>query len=188
MRVLICVTGMPGAGKSVIANYISRSLKASLISMGDVMREEALRRGRSLDLKNMMSFAVEIRKELGEDVVAKFVIKKLEGIRNELIVIDGVRSLKEVDYFSKYAKTLVIAVHASPRERFKRLSRRGRRDDPKTWEEFRERDIKELNIGLGEVIALADVIVVNEFRDESIIKGDALQRVRRALRNVLAEN
>jgi len=187
LKVLVCVTGMPGAGKSVIARYISEALRAPLISMGDVMREEALRRGRPLDLKSMMDFAIEIREEMGEDAVAKLVTKKLKEIRDELIVVDGVRSLKEIDYFSKNAKVVIVAVHASPKERFKRLSRRGRKDDPKTWKDFRERDIKELNIGIGEVIALADVMVVNELNDESVIKDDALQRVRRVLKDVLTE-
>ena len=135
----------------------------------------------------MMDFAIEIREEMGEDAVAKLVVRKLKEMSEKLIIVDGVRSLKEIDYFSKYAKVVIVAVHASPRERFRRLSRRGRRDDPKTWEEFRERDIKELNIGIGQVIALADVMVVNELNEESVIKGDALQRVRRVLENVLAE-
>ena len=188
MKILICVTGMPGAGKSVIAEYISNVLRAPLISMGNAMREEALRRGKSLDLKSMMKFALEIRKELGKEAVARLVIKKLSGIREEIVVIDGVRSLEEIDYFSKHAKTLIVAVHASPRERFKRLRSRGRKDDPKTWEEFRDRDIKELTIGLGKVIALADVMVVNEFNEETNIKDVVLQRVRKALKNVRLKN
>ena len=188
MKVMICVTGMPGAGKTLIAKYISRSLKAPLISMGDVMREEALRRGRPLDLKSMMDFAVEIRKELGRDAVAKLVLKRLERVKNEVIVIDGVRSLDEIGRFARRAKVLVVGVHASPRERFNRLRRRGRKDDPKSWDEFRERDMKELDIGLGRVIALADVMVVNEHYKESIIKSDALHRIRKVLEYVQTED
>ncbi len=55
-----------------------------------------------------------------------------------------------------------MAIHASPKTRFQRLLSRGRSDDPKTWETFYERDNRELNVGLGHVIALADTVVVNE--------------------------
>jgi dephospho-CoA kinase len=42
------------------------------------------------------------------------------------------------------------------------LRTRGRSDDPSNWEEFEERDLRELKVGLGEVIALADEMIVNE--------------------------
>jgi hypothetical protein len=41
------------------------------------------------------------------------------------------------------------------------LSARGRSDDPKTREKFEERDNREIGIGLGESIAIADETIVN---------------------------
>lgn len=41
---LICVTGMPGAGKSEVAMRIAKRLNAKLLNMGDFVRSEALRR------------------------------------------------------------------------------------------------------------------------------------------------
>ncbi|MCD6114561.1 MAG: dephospho-CoA kinase, partial [Thermoprotei archaeon] len=42
------------------------------------------------------------------------------------------------------------------------IRKRSRPGDPKTWEEFVERDLVELSFGLGNVIALADYMIVNE--------------------------
>jgi len=56
----------------------------------------------------------------------------------------------------------VVAVHASPRTRYERLISRGRSDDPKNWEDFAERDLRELSVGIGNVIALAEEMLVNE--------------------------
>ncbi|MCD6324452.1 MAG: AAA family ATPase [Desulfurococcales archaeon] len=187
LKVLVCVTGMPGAGKSVIAKHIAEALGVGLISMGDAMRREAVRRGLGLDLESMMKFALSIRKERGEGAVAELVVKEMENMGSDVVVVDGVRSLAELNVFSRTGKVVVVAVHASPRERFRRLRSRGRRDDPSTWDEFRRRDMDELRMGLGNVIALADVMVVNEGTSETVIKEEALQRVRRALRNVLSE-
>jgi len=77
-------------------------------------------------------------------------------------VVDGVRSLEEVEVFRRLGETVIVAVHSSPRTRFERLRRRGRPGDPRTWEEFVARDMTELGFGLGNVIALADYMLVNE--------------------------
>ena len=36
------------------------------------------------------------------------------------------------------------------------------KDDPKSWEGFVKRDLRELKVGLGDVIATADYMVINE--------------------------
>ena len=97
-------------------------------------------------------------------MIAQKMIEKIERspCMGNLFIVDGVRSLEEVEEFRKHYDTIVVAVHASPKTRFKRLLRRGRSDDPKTWEEFLERDLRELGWGLGSVIATADYMLVNE--------------------------
>jgi dephospho-CoA kinase len=62
---------------------------------------------------------------------------------------------------SKY-EVITVAIHASPKTRFQRLLSRKRSDDPNTWEVFFERDSRELDVGLGDVIALADLVLINE--------------------------
>jgi dephospho-CoA kinase len=56
----------------------------------------------------------------------------------------------------------MIAVHAAPKIRFERIMIRGRQDDTRTWEEFRARDRRELRYGIGNTIALADKMLLNE--------------------------
>jgi len=41
------------------------------------------------------------------------------------------------------------------------LSSRGRSDDPATREKFEERDNREIDVGIGESIAIADETIVN---------------------------
>jgi dephospho-CoA kinase len=55
-----------------------------------------------------------------------------------------------------------MAVYASPETRFNRVYRRQRSDDPNCWEVFHERDLRELGVGVGDAIALAEYLVVNE--------------------------
>ncbi len=185
-RVLICVTGMPGSGKSVVVEGIAEEFGYPVLSMGDVVREEARRRGVKEDLKSMMEFAKRLREEMGPTAVAELTSRRIRNVSSDVVVIDGVRSLDEIARFSKEGSVIIVAVHASPRTRFERLVRRGRPDDPTDWEDFRERDLKELSFGIGGVIALADIMIVNEGRDISDIKKEAVSKLREELRNVFA--
>ncbi len=167
---VICLTGMPGSGKSVVANT-AREMGIPVLVMGDVVREEAKKRRIPLTPDNLTKLALQLRMEEGPQVVAKRIVEKINNIYREspIVLIDGVRSLDEISYFKENIKdssVLIIAVHASPKTRFKRLKRRNRPGDPKSWQEFVLRDERELKIGIGNVIALADHIIINE--EESI--------------------
>ena len=183
-RILVCVTGMPGSGKSVVVEGIAKELQCPVLSMGDVVREEAKRRGVKGDLKSMMEFAKQLREEMGPMAVAELTAQRVRRINSKVILIDGVRSLDEIACFSKEGAVITIAVHASPRTRFRRLLHRGRPDDPSNWEDFRERDFKELSFGIGSVIALADIMIVNEGKGISDIRREAISKLREELENV----
>ena len=43
-RLLVCVVGMPGSGKSLVSQ-VARELGFDVVVMGDAVREEAKRRG-----------------------------------------------------------------------------------------------------------------------------------------------
>ena len=81
----------------------------------------------------------------------------------DVCLIDGCRSMDEVDSFRRLSDNLtIICVHASRKDRFDRIMARGREDVPKDMEEFDSRDRKELDWGLGDIIALSDIVISND--------------------------
>ena len=161
-KLVIGLAGMPGAGKSVIVNAATRS-GYSVVVMGDVVREEAERKGLKPSPQNLGKIMLELREKKGASVIAKRCIPKIQGAKEQKVVVDGIRSLTEVEEFKRhFPKFTLIAIHASPETRFKRLYHRQRSDDPKSWEIFHKRDMRELSVGLGEAIAMAEYIIVNE--------------------------
>lgn len=140
---------------------IASRMGLPVIRMGDVVREEASRRGISLTDEGVGGMAHEERQVHGPDIWAR---RTLERVSTDRVVIDGVRSPDEVNAFREaFADHLcIVAVHASPGTRYRRISRRGRKDDVVTEEQLRLRDQRELRWGLGKVIALADYMIVNE--------------------------
>ena len=104
----------------------------------------------------------QLRKEHGESAVADLCVKIIERSGSDRVVVDGIRSLSEVDAFRKKAAVTLVAVHASQERRFALLQERGRNDDPISMEMFLRRDARELEVGIGNAIALADEVVSNE--------------------------
>jgi len=181
-KIVVGLAGMPGAGKSLVVET-ARELGYAIVVMGDVIREETLKLGLELTPQNVGKVMLQLRADGGVTVVAQKCIPKIDAQKNSKILIDGLRSLHEVEAFkSHFDKFSLAAVHASPETRFTRLSNRRRSDDSNGWEVFHERDIRELSVGLGNVIALAEQMIVN---DASI--DEAKARIAKALRRIEAK-
>lgn len=159
-RFFVLVAGMPGSGKSIVVEE-AVNLGIPVYVMGDVVREETLKRYGKVTPDLMVKTSRDLREEHGEEVIALRTIERVKPCE-KVVVIDGVRSLREVEVFKRYGSVITVAVHSSPKTRFERLLRRKRPGDPSTYDEFYERDMTELRFGLGDVIALADYVVVNE--------------------------
>ena len=169
---VIGVTGLPGSGKSVVSR-VAKKVDIPVVRMGDVIREEAKKRNQKTG-----DVAVELRKEYGEFVVAercveiinnhsktknRFAKIKAPQSKCRIFMIEGIRSQYEIEIFKKHFDDFkVIAVHSTPKTRFKRLKKRMRNDDSREESEFLLRDVRELNFGIGNVIATADYMIVNE--------------------------
>ena len=159
---LVIVTGMPGAGKSGVAQAF-HDTGIPVIVMGDVIRNETRKRGLEPNPENTKKVMLELREKNGPGAVALSCMDDLKELDSETVIIEGCRSIAEIDVFDDCAEDVVtVCVHASPKERYKRLRERNREDAPPSWEIFRERDIREISVGLGGVIALSDIMLVNE--------------------------
>lgn len=161
-KLVVGLAGMPGSGKSLVV-AAARLENYAVVVMGDVVREETEKRGLELNPKNIGEVMLELRKKGGTSVVADECIPRIERKRSGKVIVDGIRSLSEVNAFRRHFRNFsLIAVHSSSEARFNRLYCRHRSDDPDGWELFHERDMRELGVGLGNAIAMAEYIVVNE--------------------------
>jgi dephospho-CoA kinase len=160
-RLMVCLTGMPGAGKSTVASFLKEKGFTS-ITMGDAVREEANRQGLEPTDSNLGKLMLELRQDLGQGAVAHLVLRKLErdGSTGN-VVIDGIRSIPEVEALKKVGHVKLLAIYASQDTRFKHLVDRGRSDAPSSTDEFAGRDKRELSVGISEAIALADETISN---------------------------
>jgi len=180
---IIAVTGMPGSGKSVFAEH-AQELEYQIVVMGDVVRAKVVEEGFEPTPERSQKMMIKLREEMGEKAIAHLtceVIDKLIEEGKKKIIIDGIRSQAEVLHFQEHIGNdfVIVAIHVDPSLRYERLRLRGRKDAPTTEEEFKKRDLIELELGLGETIAFSNYIIPNNksLEDFKILSLDLLNEL-----------
>jgi len=168
MKKIIGFAGLPGSGKSTVIEAIEDL--GVVITMGDVIRNEAKKKGLEPTDENLGKIAKEIRVEGGPDIVAEKCVELIKEQKSDVVFIDGLRSMAELKVFRKSWKVPVVAAILSEELRFKRLASRGRSDDPKNIEDLKVRDNREIGFGVQEVIDKAEYQLSTEPSVEIVIK------------------
>ena len=161
-HILVCVVGMPGAGKSTVAQVFEQH-GYTRIRFGDVTDDEIRRRGWPVNEVHEKKIRERLRQEGGMDAYAKLNETKIRaGLASGNVVVDDLMSYEELVYLREAFPFLVlVGVYASPATRQRRLSLRTVR--PLSPDECRSRDHAQLTaLSSGGPIALADVMTINE--------------------------
>ncbi|QKQ99423.1 AAA family ATPase [Metallosphaera tengchongensis] len=153
---------MPGSGKSLLSSLLKEK-GFRVIVMSDSVRKRFEREARHGE--RLMDYAKRMREIYGDGIVARLSIEELRGTEDR-VAFDGVRNLAEVEEFSRLGNPILIAVHSPPNVRYERLMKRLRADDSSRVEDLRRRDMEEISLGIGGVIAMADYVVVNDGTEE----------------------
>ena len=161
---LIAFVGYPLSGKST-ASKMAKSLGIPVVTMGDVVREEAKKRELEPTDKNLGEIAKELRAKYGMNAIAKRCIPKIEKLIKEkgVVVIDGIRGIDEVECFKKRfgENFTLIAIEAPLDVRFQRSKFRKRQDSLSSIEELKKRDEREESWGLKKAMEVADFTIEN---------------------------
>jgi dephospho-CoA kinase len=162
---VIGLVGLQGAGKTEVARILGE-LGVPRVRMGDVVWEELRLRGEEITEENVARLANELRQREGMDAIAKRCVPLLrkKGENAKAVVVDGIRGIAEVEEFRRaFGQSFNLwGVWARKSIRYKRIAERKREDDALGPERFDEKDRRELGWGMGEALALADELIVNE--------------------------
>ncbi|MGB3921543.1 AAA family ATPase [Methanothrix sp.] len=197
---IIGFVGLPGSGKGE-ASRIARERGLVVVVMGDVIRQEAARQGLEPTDQNLGRIGNALREREGPEAVAKRTLEMAQRTGRDLVVVDGLRSQAEADFFRSRAEEFyLIEVQAAADVRLRWLENRGRPDDPKGCEEDRggasaedravdsaasalkEREGREKGWGLCQAMERADYRI-----DNSGSLEDLRQRVVQLLDRITAD-
>lgn len=176
---IIGLTGKNAAGKGEAASCLK--MKGFVYySLSDVIRDEATKRGMEHSRENMIALGNELRQKFKPNYLAEQINNK---IRNELsmnknlnFAIDSIRNPFEVEELRKNKGFILVGIEAPAKMRFKRLLKRNRIGDAKTFEEFKSQEEREnlksdTNQQLDKTLGMADKTIVNDGTLEEFKEG-----------------
>lgn len=162
-RLPLAVVGMPGAGKSEVAEVLSEVHGFERVYFGQVVLDELARRGLASGPESEQLVREELRAAEGMGVMAG---RSLPRIRAALtsghdVCVDGLYSGVEWELLGRETGVITLAVHAPRWLRKSRLAARAVR--PLTGIELDTRDLAEVDrLDKAKPIALADAHLVND--------------------------
>ncbi len=157
---MLCITGLPGAGKSEVGAILVEKGFAE-VEMSASIREKMREQGIEASNVNLREFSLRIRKEYGGDIVARWAMESIKKLGTDKVLIVGIRGEDEARYFKSQGELKIILVTAPDDLRFERLKARGRPDDPKTKTDFDYREEKERQFGIEGIMARAQYVISN---------------------------
>ena len=158
----VALVGMPGAGKSVCADYLEQQGYYKF-RFGQIVVDEVAQRGMLLTPANERIVRESLREAEGINAIAQRALPYLTNAleQHQTIIIDGLYG------FGEY-KLLNAQLGASMALRYARLTERSER--PLTVEEAIERDFREIDhLEKGGPIAIADYTLLNNGATEALL-------------------
>jgi dephospho-CoA kinase len=124
---IIGISGTLGSGKDTVAQYLAKK-GWQHISLSDLIRAEAKKRGIGWDRDSLRNFANLLKTEQGGDALAKIAVKQKKKAN---FVISSVRKPEEVEYLRSIPSFKLLYVDAPIKLRYKRIITRARVGDTK---------------------------------------------------------
>ena len=177
---VISIVGMTGSGKSEVARLFQEG-GFTTVRFGDITDQEVKKQGLTLTEENERPVRERIRQEYGMAAYARLSVPRIDAaLKTSHVVVDGLYSWEEYTFLKEYYgdKFLVVAVWASPPDRYARLGSRKVR--PLTPQEAASRDRAEIEkLNKGGPICMADFTILNDSSLASVKKQ--VERIIRSL-------
>ncbi|MDO8593193.1 MAG: AAA family ATPase [bacterium] len=161
---IIAILGLPGSGKTEVIEYLMKRYNWPKVYFGDVTFDEMKKRNLAINEQNERMVREELREKYGMDYYAEQVYKKINGLKNDkIILLESLYGWGEYKFLkNKFENSLfTIAIYASPEMRHRRLKHRKIR--PLSREQAKSRDYAQIeNLHQGGPIAMADFTIINE--------------------------
>ncbi len=165
---IIGLTGSMGAGKGEVVKILER-MGFEYITLSQMVREEARRRGIPEEREKLMEVGNAMRKKHGPGVLAKLALQKIQAHPHDKWVIDGIRNPAEIEELKKDEKAHIWGLQADQDLLIARILKRARPSDPKTREEVLRRIEREWGKGeppdgqqMERCMRHTDVLIENE--------------------------
>lgn len=177
---IIGLGGTNGSGKDTVGQILADKHGYLFISVTDLLRAEATRRGQPVEREILREISAQWRRELGLGVLVDKAVAEYEITKDRYkgVVMASLRNPGEADRVHEMGG-VVVWIDADPQTRYDRIqvnkAARGRaEEDNKTFEQFLAEEEEEMytpvggdaaNLNSAGVKAVADIFIENNGSD-----------------------
>jgi dCMP deaminase len=131
--IIIGLTGRNAGGKTTAGEVLAKR-GFSYLSLSDVIREEAKKRGLADVRENLTALGNELRERHGPGALAELTVERMQSDRN--YAVDSIRHPAEVAALKKAGSFSLFHIFAPLEARFERSLARDRAGDARTLQDF----------------------------------------------------
>lgn len=176
--ILYGLSGTNGSGKDSLGEYLAKEYNFLFVSVTDLLRNEAKKRGLAIERENLRDISAQWRRESGLGVLVEKAVElyKQEGgdVAYAGLIMASLRNPGEADSLHELGGKM-IWLDANPSIRYERIqsASRGRGgEDNKTYEQFlaeQEAEMKhsgdEATLSMADVKDRCDIFITNDGND-----------------------
>ena len=171
-KIIFGITGQIASGKDTVANYIIQKTNAKTFKFSQVLRDVLKRIHQETTRDNMQKLSTSLRKDFGEDILAKILSEDIKISDENVMVIDGVRRYADIESLKDLEGFKLIYVETNMENRYERIVKRAENadDSTKTFEDFKKDNEKEAESQILDLKKFASIIVDNNGSFEELYK------------------
>jgi dephospho-CoA kinase len=169
MKKIIGLIGEMGAGKDTACSYIKENYKnVYFLKFSDALTEILKMFFDEVKREDQQWLSSSLREKFGQDILVKALVKKIEGIGDGIIILNGVRRPDDFKALRSIGGKLIY-VTSDPKIRWERVKIRGEKaDDDVPFEKFIEMGKAEAESLISAIGAEADFKLDNNGSKEQL--------------------
>ncbi len=162
-KIILGFVGEIASGKGEAIKYLIKHRRATTIRFSSSLRDILNRLHLEISRKNLQRLSTIVRKNFGEDLLAKIVAADVAKEKSQLVAVDGIRRIADVKHLLKLPYFQLIYLTADPKIRFQRIinRRENQGDAKKTWSAFQKEEKAEAERQIKNIAKKCDFIITN---------------------------
>lgn len=170
MKIIIGLCGRIASGKGTACEFLRAKQTTEIVMFSQSLRDILNRLHLEMNRENFQKLSKILRENFSQDILAKVVSYDADNSSADLVLVDGVRRPKDIEYLRALPNFFLISISADQTLRWQRMrQRRQNKDDAeKTLEQFKIDDEAESETLIDEVGETADFQIDNNGDLESL--------------------
>lgn len=162
-KLILGLAGEMGSGKGAITKHIVQNYKANEHKFSQMLRDILDRIFVEQSRENITTLSMVLRKNFGEDIMAKTMYHEAFNDEKDIIVIDGVRRIEDMKYLKEIPYFKFIFIDADMQTRYERVVKRAENSDEmkKTFAQFQAAHEYETEKTIPDLKNYADYVIEN---------------------------